>query len=222
MRAFEIGNTFMADIADEANLPEESYGLSIGLYGKNESFYTLKGMVEELLAVLGIPDINFEKEEGYGVFHPGRCARIKSGDIELGIMGEIHPEVADTYDIDTRAYVCEMFLSSMIDMADREVVYKHLPKYPSTARDIALVVDETVEIGSIEKIIRENGADILVGVELFDIYRGKQVEDGKKSAAFTLTYRSDKGTLRDEDVAKVHDNILVNLRDKLSAVLREI
>ncbi|MDD6879787.1 MAG: phenylalanine--tRNA ligase subunit beta, partial [bacterium] len=106
--------------------------------------------------------------------------------------------------------------------ADRTVVYKPLPKYPSTSRDIALLVDEEVAVGDISSIIRANGGEILETVELFDIYRGKQVEEGKKSVAFTLTYRSEKSTLTDEDVAKVHNKVLDELKDKLSAVLREM
>lgn len=221
VRAFEIGNTFMAAMNPE-DLPEESDAMCIGIYGKDESFFTLKGMVEEMLNVLGIRDVTFESESDYGVYHPGRCARISKDEIELGIMGEVHPDVTEKYDINTRCYVCELFFDNVLLKADRTVVYKPLPKYPSTSRDIALLVDEEVAVGDISSIIRANGGEILETVELFDIYRGKQVEEGKKSVAFTLTYRSEKGTLTDEDVAKVHNKVLDELKDKLSAVLREM
>ena len=222
VRAFEIGNTFMANLIDPEELPDESDAMCIGIYGKNETFFTLKGMVLEMLNVLGIRDVEFVSESEYGVYHPGRCARIVVGDIELGIMGEVHPDVTERYDINTRCYVCELFFDNVLLKADKTVVYKPLPKYPSTSRDIALLVDEAVEVGSIMNIIKENGGKILENVELFDIYRGKQVDEGKKSAAFTLTYRSEVGTLTDEDVAKVHNKVLEALKEQLSAVLREM
>ncbi|MFV0518506.1 MAG: phenylalanine--tRNA ligase subunit beta [Aminipila sp.] len=222
VRAFEIGNTFMANLADTNALPEESDSMCIGIYGKGESFYTLKGMVCELLNVLGITDITFESEREYGVYHPGRCARIVLEDMELGIMGEVHPEVTEKYGISTRCYVCELFLDNVILKANREVVYRPLPKYPSTSRDIALLVDEDITVGMIKDIIIANGGKILEKVELFDIYRGQQVDQGKKSVAFNLTYRSDEMTLTDDDVAKVHSKVLEALKNEINAVLREM
>ncbi|QIB70085.1 phenylalanine--tRNA ligase subunit beta [Aminipila butyrica] len=222
VRAFELGNTFMANEVDPHQLPEESDSMCIGVYGKEESFYTLKGMVVELLNVLGITDVNFTSESEYGVYHPGRCARIQLEDMELGIMGEVHPDVTEKYGIATRCYVCELFFDNVLTKSDREVVYEPLPKYPSTSRDIALLVDEKVAVGQIQNIIRSNGGKILEKVELFDVYRGKQVAEGKKSAAFNLTYRSEEGTLTEEQVAKVHHKVLEALKDQLDAVLREM
>ena len=222
VKAFEIGNTFMANTADPSQLPEESDSMCIGIYGKEESFFTLKGMVVELLNVLGITDITFESESEYGVYHPGRCARIVLDDMELGIMGEVHPEVTEKYGIAARCYICELFFDNVLSKANREVIYKPLPKYPSTARDIALLVDETVPVGKIREIIKANGGKILEKVELFDVYRGKQIAEGKKSAAFNLTYRSEEMTLTEDDVAKVHNRVLEALKSELDAVLREM
>ncbi|QAT43299.1 phenylalanine--tRNA ligase subunit beta [Aminipila luticellarii] len=222
VRAFELGNTFMANLSDPHQLPEESDSMCIGLYGRDESFYTLKGMVTELLNVLGITDVAFERESEYGVYHPGRCARIVLEDMELGIMGEVHPDVTEKYGIAARCYVCELFFDNVLSKSDREVVYKPLPKYPSTSRDIALLVDEAVPVGKIREIIKANGGKILEKVELFDVYRGKQVAEGKKSAAFNLTYRSEEMTLTDDDVAKVHNKVLEALKNELDAVLRDM
>jgi len=222
VRAFEIGNTFMANPIDPEELPEESDSMAIAVYGKDETFFTLKGMVVELLNVLGIKDIVFESESEYGVYHPGRCARILMDGIELGIMGEVHPDVTEKYGIGTRCYCCELMLSNVIEKANVQKMYKPLPKYPSTARDIALLVDEDVLVGDIKNIITENGGDILERVELFDVYRGQQVAEGKKSAAFELIYRAADKTLTDADVAKVHDVVLEALKTKLDAVLREM
>ena len=124
---------------------------------------------------------------------PGRCARITvtpkpeaefhdGEQEELGIMGEIHPDVAENYGMDgLRIYCCELMFDGIMRHADTEIVYTPLPKYPSTSRDIALLVDEEMEVGKIETIIRENGGQILESVKLFDVYRGKQVDEGKLS-----------------------------------------
>ena len=235
VKAFEIGNTFMANMLNEEELPDEQYSLCIGMYGKNDDFFSLKGIVEELLKVLGIKGAVFEAESEYGVYHPGRCARIavpsgrqgaEDADIlydELGIMGEIHPDVAENYGMDgVRIYCCELMFDAIMRHADTEIVYTPLPKYPSTSRDIALLVDEDMAVGKIEEVIRKHGKKILENVKLFDVYRGKQVEEGKKSVAFTLTYRDKDKTLTDDEVAAVHNDVLNALKDKLNAVLREI
>ena len=235
VKAFEIGNTFMANMLNEEELPDEQYSLCIGMYGKNEDFFSLKGIVEELLKVLGIKGAVFEAESEYGVYHPGRCARIavpsgrqgaEDADIlydELGIMGEIHPDVAENYGMDgVRIYCCELMFDAIMRHADTEIVYTPLPKYPSTSRDIALLVDEDMAVGKIEEVIRKHGKKILENVKLFDVYRGKQVEEGKKSVAFTLTYRDKDKILTDDEVAAVHNDVLNALKDKLNAVLREI
>lgn len=234
VKAFEIGNTFTENMLDSDKLPDEQYSLCIGMYGKEQDFYSLKGVITELLKILGIRDAVFEAESEYGVYHPGRCARIAvpakteamfddDGFEELGIMGEIHPDVAEKYGMgDIRVYCCELMFDNIARHADTEVVYTPLPKYPSTSRDIALLVDEDLEVGLIENVIAENSGDILEKVELFDVYRGKQIGEGKKSVAFALTYRDKNRTLTDEDVAKVHDKVLKALKEKLNAVLREM
>ena len=233
-RAFEIGNTFMASELNKDSLPDEEYSLCIGMYGSGEDFFTLKGVVCELLTILGIREPIFEAESEYGPYHPGRCARIlvpaspemKNAGIdteELGIMGEIHPDVAEKYGMKgQRIYCCEIMFGALQRRADTEIVYTPLPKYPSTARDIALLVDEDMQVGRIEDVIRSYGGPILEEVRLFDVYRGKQVEEGKKSVAFSLIYRDKEKTLTDEEVTKVHSGVLDALKDKLNAVLREM
>lgn len=234
VKAFEIGNTFMENPISPDRLPDEDYALCIGMYGKGTDFFTLKGVIEELLTNLGIKGVSFAAESEYGVYHPGRCARVlveaseamkAAGEEfeELGIMGEIHPDVAETYGMNgVRVYCCELMFGAILRKANTEIVYTPLPKYPSTSRDIALLVEEEMEVGSIEKVIRDNGGNILESVRLFDVYRGKQVEEGKKSVAFTLVYRDPAKTLTDEEVSTVHNGVLESLKDKLGAVLREM
>jgi len=204
------------------------------MYGKGCDFYALKGIVEELLDSMGIRKLVFEAESEYGVYHPGRCARVlvEASDAmkaageeyeELGIMGEIHPDAAANFGLDgVRVYCAELMFGAIARKANTEIVYQPLPKYPSTSRDIALLVDEKMEVGNIENVIRQKGGQILESVRLFDVYRGAQVEDGKKSVAFNLVYRDKDKTLTDEEVADVHENVLQTLKEKLNAVLRDM
>lgn len=222
VRAFEIGNTFFKSLDEEDTLPDERDSMAIGCYGEGESFFTLKGMLEELFAFLGIKGTNYIPESDYGVYHPGRCARIMYQDTELGIMGEVHPDVADKYGVGTKCYCCELAFDQVIKHADTARLYKPLPKYPAISRDIALLVKEDVYVAEIESIIREFGGKLLENVMLFDVYRGKQVQEGKKSVAFNLTYRASDKTLTDEEVVKVHNKVLGALKEKLDAVLREM
>ncbi|MGF6375287.1 phenylalanyl-tRNA synthetase beta chain [Clostridiales Family XIII bacterium PM5-7] len=226
VRAYEIGTTYMKNMLDEQEAPYESYNLTIGAYGKEETFFTLKGMVVALLERLGIGSLEFEAESEYGVYHPGRCARILTRDlngemVELGIMGEVHPDVSENFDIGTRAYVCELFFNLIVELSDKEIQYHHPPKYPSSSRDIAMMVEEELTVGQIEKVIAEAGTEILKEIKLFDVYRGEQVEDQKKSVAFSLTYRHDDKTLTDDEVDKVHADVVDALKEKVNAVIRD-
>ncbi|NLT48410.1 MAG: phenylalanine--tRNA ligase subunit beta, partial [Clostridiales bacterium] len=141
--------------------------------------------------------------------------------LTLGVIGELHPDVMETYDIGTKTWCCELDFSRIAEAANTEHYYSPLPKYPSTSRDISMLVDEDVTVASMKDIILNNGSGLLEKVELFDIYRGKQVPEGKKSASFTLTYRAPDRTLTDSQVAEVHESILKALNAELNAVLRD-
>ena len=221
VKVFEIGSTFI-NIPDESGLPIEEITLCAACYGESESFFTLKGMIEEMFTKLGIKGAEYIAESSIGTYHPGRCARINYKGNELGVIGEIHPDVAERYDMGVKIYCCEMNFNTIVKMANTEHYYSPLPKYPSTCRDIALLVDEDINVAEIEAVIKSKGTEILEDVVLFDVYRGKQVPEGQKSAAFTLTYRAADRTLTDEEVVKVHDRILIALKNDLNAVLRDI
>ncbi|MBR5516357.1 MAG: phenylalanine--tRNA ligase subunit beta [Firmicutes bacterium] len=234
VRAFEIGNTFMANLLNEKALPTETDSMCIGFYGKDEDFFTLKGTIVELLGKLGLKDLEFIPESEYGPYHPGRCARIVTKEtmvapdcdgfteeyVELGIMGEIHPDVMETYEIDARCYTAELFFNVVTELANTEKSFSPLPKYPTMSRDLAFVVDEAMTVGEIEKVIRLAGGEILRDVKLFDVYRGPQVGENKKSVAFALTYRHDEKTLTDEDVNAVQNEILAALETVLGLTVR--
>lgn len=226
VRAYEIGTTFLKNFIEPDALPQEDWSISLGLYGEKEDFFTLKGMVVALLKKMGINRIKFVAEKEYGIYHPGRCAKIlalsnKGEEVELGIMGEVHPDVAEVYGIDHRAYCCELMLAPIEELSDRQVHYHQPPKYPSTSRDIALIVDEDLTVALLEDAMKSVDNEILREVKLFDIYRGEQVEVGKKSLGFNLTYRDENKTLTDEEVQKVHERILELLKDKFNVSLRD-
>lgn len=223
LKAFEIGNTFIKDFLDEDKVaPDEQDSLVLATYGSKENFYTVKGMIEELFQTLGIPDVTYEQESEYGVYHPGRCARILYQDMELGIMGEVHPDVAERYGVGTRCYCAELAFHNVMKIANIERLYKPLPKYPAMTRDIALTVLEDITVAQIERVIKEEGSQLLESVALFDVYRGQHIESGMKSVAFSLVYRGEDRTLTEEEVTKTHTKILVKLEAELNAKLREV
>ena len=222
VKAFEIGNIFLDFDANPEDLPSECEFLILAAYGEGETFFTLKGVLSEFFIKLGLKDISFVPKENYPLYHFGRCASIICDGAVLGIMGEVHPDVTERYHIDVRVYSCELDLDKLYTLANIERLYAPLPKYPAVSRDIALLVSENVFAGAIEAMIKENAGALLEKVELFDVYRGKQVKEGHKSVAFTLTYRDPNKTLTDDEVVKVHQRVLDALKDKMNAVLREI
>ena len=219
---FEIGRIFNNVKINCDGQPAEAEGLGMGLYGADADFFMLKGIIDEMLELLGITDVEYEAETGLPMYHPGRCANIISRGELLGTVGEMHPDVAERYGISERVYTCELLFSAIMGQAHTEIIYKPLPKYPAITRDIALLVNEGETVGRILDIIKERGGRLLENAELFDVYRGKQIESGKKSVAFALTYRDAEKTLTDEEVAKVHTKILDTLAKELDATLREI
>ena len=216
---FEVGNTFIPKQLPVTELPEEKKLLSLGMYGEVD-FFSLKGVVEELLNRLGITESEYEPVSDNTTFHPGRTAKIVVGDKVLGIIGEIHPDVLENYDMKERCLIGELDFDAIVELSNLEKKYKPLPKYPSITRDIALLINEDVLVREIEKIILANGKGLVESIKLFDVYTGSQVEEGKKSVAYSIVYRSSEKTLTDEEVVKVHDKILQELEGKLNATLR--
>ncbi len=140
--------------------------------------------------------------------------------IYIGTFGELHPDVIENYNLGQRVYVAEINIDTVFENLNLTKSYNPLPKYPSTSRDIALIVKDEVFVKQIEDIIKANGEDLVESYKLFDVYKGAQIEEGHKSIAYSITYRSKDKTLTDEDVAKVHEKILSELSEKLNANLR--
>ena len=214
--AFECGNTFRP----QEGLPVETKKLSIGMYGKEVDFFAIKGAVETILKNVGFDGYEVEPETKNLTFHPGRCAKLVYNNICIGTFGELHPDVLENYDLNQRVYIAEIDIDLVFENLNNSKVYNPLPKYPATTRDIALLVKDEVFVKQIEDIIKANGSDILESYQLFDVYKGAQIEEGHKSIAYSITYRSKDKTLTDEDVAKVHDKIVSELSEKLNANLR--
>ncbi|MDY0236784.1 MAG: phenylalanine--tRNA ligase subunit beta [Gudongella sp.] len=216
---YEIGHVFIPKSLPVIELPDEKNILSIGFYGDND-FYFMKESIEIILDRLGIKDINFIRESNNPTYHPGRTAIVLSGDIKLGILGETHPDVLINYDIKQRVYIADIDFDKIVELSDLDIKYNPLPKFPSMTRDIAIVVDEDVMIGELENIIKFHGKDLIESIDLFDIYRGDQVPENKKSVAFSIVYRSFEETLRDEKINPIQEAIISDLEKKFNAVLR--
>jgi phenylalanyl-tRNA synthetase beta chain len=215
---YEIAPRFIPREIPLKELPEERLTICLGMYG-SEDFYSLKGRVEVLLEELNISDYSFRRVQ-HPSYHPGRAAEVLIGDEVLGIIGEAHPDVSQAYQIGTRVYMGELNFNLLMKNARREVKYSPLPKYPAVNRDIAVLVDRETEVGRIAEAIKEAGGELVEKLELFDVYTGEQIPEGKKSVAYSLTLRSKERTLVDEEANRLIQNILANLRDKLGAKLR--
>ncbi len=199
---FEIGNEYLP--TEAGKLPNEPMRLAVGMYGDGVDFYDIKGTVEGLLDSLGLVDYEIEAAKpdcGFdevSAFHPGRVAVAKIGDMPIAIFGELHPDVLENYGIGVKAYCAKVLIAELLDIDIPEKLYKPLPKYPATTRDVALICDDEIPVAALEKLIKGAVGSILEKVTLFDVYKGKQIEDGKKSCAFSISMRSHDGTLTDD------------------------
>ncbi len=214
---FETGTIYVKN-ANPEQLPNESGVLSIGLYGQDNDFYTLKGIVEALMNAI-CAEADYAAVTDDPTFHPGRCAEILLDGHRAGLMGEIHPQVAENYEIGTRCCVAYLDVSALFNARTAEKAYKPLPKYPAVTRDIALICDEDVPVLTLEKAIRSAAGKLLESISLFDVYRGKQLGENKKSLAFSLVLRSAEGTLTDEQADAAMKRILKAV-EALGAQLR--
>lgn len=211
VRLFETSKRFIPQELPLKNQPLEIPTLSMGIYGKDEDFFTLKGILESLFDSFGLTADYAASDEPY--LHPGRQANATIDGQTIAVFGEVHPDVASDYDIDTRVYVAEVDLQALFAIESPRILYKALPRYPAVERDLALLCDAELPVAQIEKIIRKAGGNTLESVKLFDVYRGEQIEAGKKSVAYSLAFRSSDRTLSDEDIDPVLNKIFKNLRE---------
>lgn len=201
-------------------LPDEHQQLMLGLYGDGEDFYTLKGAVEELLDACGIDAGRVEyapaQEVGY---HPGRCAVAAVDGERLGVFGEIHPTVREAYGLECRVYAAALDFRLLLSSRQKLVAYRPLPKFPATSRDLAVLCDEETPVADLEKAMRKGCGRLLEHIELFDVYRGSQIPEGKKSVAFSVRMRAADRTLTDDEADRAVGKMLREL-EALGAELR--
>ena len=216
---YEIGKVYIKE--EEDGLPQELKKLTIGMYGRKTDFFSLKGVIEALMQRLHVTGVEVTRNSELAFMHPGRCANLMIDGKYAGFFGEIHPQVAKNYDLDAKVYIAELTLEVILEKINNEITFKPLPKYPSTARDIAMLVKEEVLVGQIEKTIRQRSGKLLEKAELFDVYQGKQIEDGHKSVAYKLIFRAEDRTLTDEEIQKVMKKVLNGLEMDCGAKLRE-
>ena len=216
-KIYELANVYIP--VEGEKLPDEHKNITIGMYGGCD-FYDMKGIVEELLDALKIKDADYVPETENTTFHPGRCANLVKDGKKIGVFGEVHPTVSKNFGMDTRVYICELDLNTLISFYSDSVKYKQLPKYPAVSRDIAMLIDDNINVSKIEKIIKKNAGNILEGYTLFDVYKGSQIPEGKKSVAYSVTFRADDRTLTDDEISAVFDKILAGLKEQLGAELR--
>ena len=218
VRLYELAKIYLP--VEGQKLPEEPKMLLLGTYGEGTSFFTLKGQLEAIFAGMRTQKATYAAVKNNPSYHPGRCASVSVGGVEIGVMGQVHPVVAKNYGIDVEVYCAEISFTKLLGLLLPDATYTPLPKYPTVTRDLSLVCAEDVTVADVENTITAAAGKLLRGVKLFDIYRGVGVAEGKKSMAFSLELRADDRTLTDTDSEAVMTKILSALKDKLDAVLR--
>lgn len=220
VRLFEMATTYIPNEGDNV-LPNENKVITLATYGKDEDFYTLKGVIENILESAGIEKAKFVSFSEDKAYHSGRCAKILTADgKELGVFGQIHPLTAKNYDVSIPVYAAELSFDAIFEASDMTIDYKPLPKFPAVSRDFSFICDESLEVGAIEEVMEKAAGKLCEDVKLFDIFRGEKLGADKKSVAFRVTLRASDRTLTVEEVDKVSAKILKDLSFKLGLNIR--
>ena len=218
VKLYEIGKIYLPK--DGEKLPDEPKRMIFGTYGEHENFFTLKGEIDAILDQLNVHPATYIADTKNPSYHPGRCADIVIDGKKMGVIGQIHPLVAETYGIGGEVYVAELDFTGLQAVLAPERVFHSLPKFPTVSRDLALVCEESMTVGMLEACIKKAGGKLLRSVQLFDVYRGPGIAPGKKSVAFSLELRADDRTLTDEDTTGVTNAVLEKLKNDLGVTLR--
>ena len=211
VRLYEMGNIYIADKLPLESLPDERMQFTLGAYGDID-FFGMKGVVEEFFEAIGIcGKIEYDPKAGKNFLHPGRQALISYKGSVLGYLGEVHPAVADNYELGTKTYIAVIDMPNVLPFASFDRKYVGLAKYPAVSRDISMVVPKEIMVGQIEAMITQRGGKILESLSLFDIYEGSQIKDGYKSVAYNITFRAKDRTLNEDDINGAMKKILNGL-----------
>lgn len=218
VKLYELGRIY--NLGGKDGLANESKFLSVGTYGAGVNFFTVKGLVEAVLRDIRAEAVRYEACSDNPSYHPGRCAKVYSGEHCIGVFGQIHPLVAQNYGVDAELYCAELSLTELMAVCGDDPIYQPLPKFPAVTRDIAVVCDRAIPVAALIDCINASGGEFLKGCKLFDIYTGSHVADDKKSVAFSLTMRADDQTLTDDHAEEIIRSVLAALEEKFSAVIR--
>ena len=215
---YEVATVYVPhDTLDE--LPDENQEIVIGMYGQDADYFKVKGILENLLDTVGIQNYDVVPVTDHPSFHPGRTAAIEVEGKQLALLGEVHPNVRSNYEVKARCYAALIDMEMLEECADLVRLYKQLPKYPVTTRDLAFVVDKITPVLVLEKAIKGAAGKILESIELFDVYAGEQIGKGKKSVAFNLIFRAEDRTLTDDECNSAVQKAIA-AAEKLGAELR--
>ena len=206
---------------ESGEVPLEETIVTIGMYGDDVDFYVLKGLVEKVLKVSSVLRYDIVTEKNNNSFHPGKTANIKVGKDVIVTLGEIHPEVAENYGIKGNCYVAEIWIEKLLKYGKSNKKYEEVAKFPAVERDISMVVDENIEVGSIERAIQKKSKKLLEEAELFDVYRDDKIGKDKKSVAYSLKFRSKDRTLVEDEINAIMNEIIKELENTLGAELRK-
>ncbi len=217
-KLYEIGKIYLK--RDDGFLADEPRILSLGAYGSDMDFFTLKGVIETIFEQFHTEDIWFEAETSNPSYHPGRCAKVYAGGVEIGVFGQIHPLVAANYGVDAEVYCAELSFDAMLQVKGGLPVYRPLPKFPASTRDIAVVCNADIPVAKLARCIKSAGGKVLEQCELFDVYMGVGIPEGKKSVAFNLTLRAEDRSLTGDEAEAAVKAILAALDREYGAVLR--
>ena len=214
-RLFELAKVYIPKSLPLTELPDEKLSLSLGAFGNEEDFFTLKGVIEDLLESVKYSQKISYIECDLPFMHPQRSANIldEKGE-KIGYFGELHPKTLEKLGIDKRVYVAEIDYAYISNSFDKVLSFKNYSKYPSIERDLALCCDESVKNAEVIEIINSANIKTLVNIELFDVYTGDRIEKGKKSLAYRLTFSSVERTLGMEEVDGFVKKILKRLSEK--------
>lgn len=218
-RLYEIGNIYLPKALPLTELPEERKMLTLGMYGDSD-FFTMKGVLEELFQRLGLAGaFTYDPQGGYSFLHPGRQAAIRQGDMVIGYLGQLHPEVVDNYDMKGEAYVAVIDLPKLAELATFDRRYEGIARFPASTRDLSMVMDKNIFVGQVEAVIRKHGGKLLESCQLFDVYEGEQIGKDKKSVAYTMTFRAKDRNLEANEVNAIMEKMIEGLK-KLGIELR--
>lgn len=212
VRLYELATIYLPETLSLTELPDERQQFTLGMYG-NADFFTMKGVVEEFFEKIGMKKKpHYNQKAGKPFLHPGRQAEISYDNTVIGYLGEIHPDVTDSYKIGEKTYVAVLDMPSILPYATFEHKYIGIAKYPAVTRDISMVMKKEILAGQIEDLIEQRGGKILESYTLFDVYEGSQITEGFKSVAYSITFRAKDHTLEDKEVNAVMNKILNGLQ----------